>query len=378
MMSSPFLRASGDQAPVNSLKVLCRPVWDVCVTADMPLQIRSADLTRDSAQIIGLFQRYLAPASNRRRFEWLYLEGPHGPARAWLAYDQESACFVGMAAAFPRNMTFDGKTKSGWVLGDFCMHERFRTLGPALQLQRACLEIANDQPSSFCYDFPSPSMMAIYKRLGIAPSGTLTRWASPLRAEARIEKLVRWKVLAHALGIPAAALLARRGWKGDKRAARLELHVGSCTDEFNVLNERVRKQTGVFTDRTAAYLNWRYLANPSAKYEILTARRAGMLVGYAVFSLSNEQGHVTDLCSIEEPALIAMLLAGTIEQLRIRNAQTVSMNAGNAHPWGAVFERVGFRKREVAPVVTYAPPNHSLTESGRPLTWHLMQGERDS
>jgi len=343
----------------------------------MPLQIRPADLVLDRAAIVDLCQRYLAPGSSERRFQWLYQESPHGRARAWLAFDTGTASVVGMAAAFARHISFDGNLKSGWILGDFCIDERFRSLGPALQLQRACLEATSADPSSFCYDFPSQSMMSIYKRLGASPSGSLVRWAKPLRAVARIEKLVGRKMLARAVGIPLEALLARRGWKGDKNSANLELHVGQCGTEFDVLNHHVRAQSGIFTDRTHDYLNWRYLANPTTRYEILAARRAGSLVGYGVFSVHNGEGRVVDLCAIEGPGVIAWLLAGIVEQIRSRQAATVSMNAGDSHPWASIFERAGFRRREEAPVVAY-PRENFFPASGRPRAWYLMQGERDS
>jgi len=85
-------------------------------------------------------------------------------------------------------MTFDGKEKRGWVLGDFCFGERFRSLGPALQLQRACLESLAQEPNAFTYDFPSQSMMAIYKRIGIAQSGSLVRWPSLLKRKAKLKR----------------------------------------------------------------------------------------------------------------------------------------------------------------------------------------------
>jgi hypothetical protein len=343
----------------------------------MPLQIRRAELEGDRSEIIGLIRRYLAPTSDERRFAWLYCDSPHGIARAWLACDETSGTAVGMAAAFPRQMYFDGDKRIGLVLGDFCMSEKYRSIGPALSLQRACLEGIGEVPFAFCYDFPSLSMMAIYKRLGIQQTGRLVRWAKPLRAERKLESIVRVKPVAKGLGAVANLALAYRGWEGGSNVCDLVLQGGPCGEDFNAFDREMCWRRGIFTARTADYLNWRYIANPIVSHEILQARRAGALIGYAVFTRNGEQAGIVDLDAIEEPAVVAKLLAGVVALVRKDGVAVVSLVAGNSHPYSAVFERAGFRQREASPVVVFTPPG----SSGRSATFaalRLMQGERDS
>jgi GNAT superfamily N-acetyltransferase len=344
----------------------------------MSVQVRPANLVGERVALIELFRRLLTPESDEKRFEWLYRASPHGTARVWVACESSDGAVIGAAAAFPRRISFRGQERLGWVLGDFCIDERYRSLGPAVQLQRACLDVAAATPGTFCYDFPSKGMMAIYKRLGIGPAGTLVRWAKPLHATRKIESVVRSRSLAKALGVPAEIALAQRGWKGDRTAGTLQLHEGACGEEFDALNARVCQQPGIFSVRTAEHLNWRYLAHPSAKHEVLTARRGGVLIGYAIFTQQGDEARVVDLCSADEPSLIALLLAGVVRQVRPRGVATVSMNAGDSHPWNAVFERAGFKRREASPVVTYAPGEPLLFSSEQLAAWYLMQGERDS
>src|SRR5262249_36623406 len=130
--------------------------------------------------------------------DWLYVANPHGPARVWIAADDASGETVGVASAFPRRAAVDGREVVGWVLGDFCIHDAYRTLGPALQLNRACLEAVDRGSAAFCYDFPSRSMMAVYQRLRIAPVGSVVRYA----------RVVRW---GRRLGRAASNPIARAG-----------------------------------------------------------------------------------------------------------------------------------------------------------------------
>ncbi|MGA2482972.1 MAG: hypothetical protein ABSF92_07640 [Candidatus Acidiferrales bacterium] len=266
---------------------------------------------------------------------------------------------------------------SAWVLGDFCLEEKCRSLGPALQLQRACLE-AVASPFEFCYDFPSKSMMAVYKRLGVQQIGTLVRWAKPLRVDRQIEKVVRSRIVARGLGAVASVALTRLGWKGERSACELVLHEGSCGEEFSVLDQQLRTQLGVRTVCAAEFLNWRYHAQPNTAHQILKAYRAGTLIGYVIFTRVAADGMIEDMLSVEEPAVIARLLNGAVDLLRQRGVRTVSLNAGDAHPWSGVFARAGFRRREGAPIVVYTRPGGSISLSAFQRDWCVMKNERDS
>jgi hypothetical protein len=134
---------------------------------------------------------------------------------------------------------------------------------------------------------------------------------------------------------------------------------------------------GIYTVRTAKYLNWRYLANPTEKCEILTARREGALLGYAVFTSLGTEGRIVDLCARNQGGLIGLLLAGVVQKLSRRAVETVSMNAWEFHPWSQIFKRAGFIRREAAPVVTYAPQDPQMFGSTQQASWYLMQGDRD-
>ena len=344
----------------------------------MPIKIRSATLDADRQDLIELFRRHLTPLSDDRRFEWLYRSNPHGPAHVWVACDSARGEIVGAAAAFPRKMYLRGIEKMAWVFGDFCLEEKYRSLGPALQLQRAGLEAGAELPVEFCYDFPSQSMMAIYKRLGVSENGKLVRWAKPLRIERKIEPVVRSRILARGLGAIGNLMLKRPGWGGEKHVCQLVLQEGPCGEEFSELDRQLRGHFGVRTARTAEYLNWRYLAHPTAQHEIMTAQRKGTLIGYAVFTRQGEDANIVDICSIEEPAVIERLLTGVVRHLNQGGVATVSMAAVDLHPWSGVFEAAGFRRREASPVVVWFPRGASANSHEFRNEWHLMQGERDS
>src|SRR5689334_2271319 len=106
----------------------------------MKLSVRPADLYSDRDALIDLMLRYLTPMSDGPRYDWLYCRNPDGPARVWVMVDELDGNMVGSAAAIPRQMYVGKQRMLGCVLMDFWIHPEYRSVGPAVQLQRACME----------------------------------------------------------------------------------------------------------------------------------------------------------------------------------------------------------------------------------------------
>src|SRR5271166_3907443 len=178
----------------------------------MAIYVREANLIDDQEILTGLAQTYLNGNADERRFKWLYLENPFGRARAWIAYrDQTEA--IGMAAVFPRQMYRESKTVTGCVLGDLCVSTKYRSVGPTLQLQRACLSCARSGEFAVAYDFPSSTMSRVYEHLGIVPAEKSVRWAKVLRIDDKIERILPVPILSRLLaaaGNFALAVKSRR------------------------------------------------------------------------------------------------------------------------------------------------------------------------
>lgn len=345
----------------------------------MKLALRSADLESDRSLIIELLFKYLTPLSNDTRYEWLYLNNPHGGAQVWIASRSDTGEAVGTAAAFPRRIYVNGAEESCWVLGDFCIKDQYRSLGPALQLHRASLAAVDSGLVPFLYDFPSESMMAVYKRLGINPYGKLQRLAKPLRADRKIGELVKPAWLARALARPANLLLAHwaRPSHGDETLA-VSVLKDDCDEEFSELDTQLRSQYGIRTRRCAKYLNWRYLHHPTSPCQLLTIRRQGVLLAYLAFRQEGENATVVDVFGIDEPDIITFLIKNLTELLRQRKVVAISAPMFESHRWITLMQRLGFRIREEMPVIGYARDSFWLKcDAGKGVSWLLTDGDRD-
>ncbi len=349
----------------------------------MALVVRRANLAKDDHAIIELQRKALTRQSDRRRFEWLYLEHPFGEPLVWVLEDSESGEVIGTASAFPRSLWLEGGKGVGWVLGDFCISDSFRSLGPALQLQRACLAGVGEGPHPIWYDFPSSKMLSIYKRLNILPSGVLTRFAKPLRVD---RKLQAWgskgTIVHHCLsGIGNALLKLSHSRPSRRKGMTFQYHEGECDEEFTELSETIGGMLGNRLERTASYLNWRYCQNPIYRCELVSARLDGKLKGYGVFAEIDDDATIVDLFGVPDQDVIHGLLDQITTLVRDRGKQTLSVSIAEGHIWIEFLQSFGFKPRDTDPVIVNMP-NTKLTLDDRKSEGHhipllLMQGDRD-
>jgi len=345
----------------------------------MGIEIRPANLNSDRATLIETLRKWLTPSSSERRFEWLYRGSPFGEAKAWLAVREEDRATVGAAAAFPRALYAEGEEVRGCVYGDFCVSPEHRSLGLALRLQRACFESIESGWAALAYDFPSASMMAIYKRLKCNERGRLVRMARPLRTGRSIEKKIKVGALAQTVGAVVDFVLASQE-RVSAKSCRWDIsqHAGPCGEEFSSLARDVKTQNTVCVVRTAEYLNWRYLAHPFYRHEILTARRDQRLDGYLVFCEDGENARVVDLFGRSEDGMLRGLLSRACQLLRRRGTVTLSVPILEPHGQMGTLRDAGFRDRGGGDVVFFKGANapKALLENG--ANWLLMDGDRDS
>jgi hypothetical protein len=344
------------------------------------IAVRPADLAEDRETIIQLILRFLTPHSSQARYDWLYLNNPHGRAQAWIAETVEDRHLVGMAAAFPRRIWVGGHARNGWVLGDFCIVDRFRSLGPALLLQRACLAEIDAGTVDLCYDFPSRGMLAIYQRLGVSGATQLVRFAKPIRVDRWVRTRVPVSSLAN--GLIAVGNIALR-WidgSGSRRHGgySFEFFEGPFGDEFDMLESEMATREAVQAERSAAYLNWRYRDHPFVLHECLLARRNGRLSACVVFTRAGAEATIVDCFGDADEAIYRALLTHLTAFFRERGVETVSAPLSVHHPSRSTFERLGFRARESVPVVIHFSPHLRQTVAHLPEGLRLMAGDRDS
>lgn len=305
----------------------------------------------DSRQLIDILQTNLPYLPHARRFSWLYLKNPAGPALVWAAADPETNRIMGIAAAFPRRICCGGRELRGYVLGDFGVDAGHRALGLAVALQRACLDGLREEDAGFAFDFPSRSMMAVYARLRIAANSNMVRYAKLLHADRHVAERVPVPGIARGLSaVVNAGLRIRERHPTRNSGWTIASEAPPWGGEFTDAVRQWAPRLGVFVARSAEHLNWRYGEHPLQSYEMLTARQGTRLCGYLIHH-ANEGDHVIADMATENDEIASLLLAETTAIARERGANTLSAPWLATHAGKRLLEKCGFRPREASPVV---------------------------
>jgi len=345
----------------------------------MTLSIRRGELPRDRSAIIKFLHEYLSPRCDSTRFDWLYSENPYGAARIVVAENGSSGEMIGVAAAFPRTFSFQGSCHPGFVLGDFCLNPRYRSLGPAVQLQRACFEDANSGSGSVLYDFPSEGMLAVYRRLGLNSQHSMIRFAKPLGVRRKVAETVKFDSIARGISAVGDNLLAWRDRRLDSQfSSDIAFHEGPCGEEFSRLASRNPFKSALGVSRSASYLNWRFLRHPFLRYEILTACQRDELVGYLVFTQNGEDACIADLIWMDDTETLRALVSRVVQLLRTRGVMTVSLSMVASPTLARLFESMGFHKRDSCPALLWPPARDHDQTVIEENQWFLMDGDRES
>jgi hypothetical protein len=344
----------------------------------MPVIIRPADLHTDRKMLINMLFTHLTKLSDDRRFDWLYRDNPHGCARVWIATDTETHTIIGSGAAIPHRLYAAGVEKTGCLLADFWIHPQYRSLGPAVQLQRCFVEYVNSGSVAFFYDLPQSSMAAVYRRLSLTPGETLLRLAKPLRVDRYVAKAIKFPLIASCLNYVGNEFLKLRDRVFNGRSGcAVSLHQGAFNGEFSDLSRRIGFAYGASVVRSADYLNWRYRSHYHLNYETVIARRRERLEAYAVFADMGDYVEIVDMLTIDEVGVLRDLIGGLLELLRERGSLTLNIALLPSNPWLKLLQAMGFVIRESRPIVVYDPSKNVARNVAGESGWYLTYGDLD-
>jgi Acetyltransferase (GNAT) domain len=353
----------------------------------MSVVLRRVSPVEDREELLDLLKRNLG-ASQEQRFEWRHANNPAGTSWSWFAYDRNSKATIAMASVFPRHMVVHGNRTMGGQVGDFVVDAGYRSLGPAVLLQRATFEPVDSGELDFCYDCPPHDRgMSTFVRLGMHANCEVNRYALPLRSDMFLEKRLGNAVWTKPL-VAVANLLLKLKITAHHCTPGIEIAAleGPFGDEFSKLDNDSYSDT-IRASRSKENLTWRYKDDPLAakqlptgtqgQYRVLVARRAGELLAFVVFFIQSDGiASIVDLFGRELSVVGRSLLEAAIDNCREEHVYVVHGFCSKDSALKLLFESSGFRARaRGARVVAYASPGRPtgpLLNSGR---WSFSQVE---
>jgi hypothetical protein len=298
---------------------------------------------------------------HEKRFDWLYLNNPYGPGQAWFVVDSQTGKEVGVASVFSRLMRIGGRSVLCGQVGDFAIQSDFRSLGPAILLQKATFTPVSQGDLKICYDTPPGDLgMATFKRMGMSATGRSVRFAYLCDIEPKIQKIFKNRAISKIVSKAGNFILATKCFKWQRplgyKITLEETHFG---DEYSDLDSKVCIHYNIYSQRKAEYLNWRYNNDPLKHYEVLTARYKNDLQAYCIFSMNDADAHIFDLFGKAEA--MSELLYHLVKMMKKRKIATLHAIALEGSLPARILKKTGFFARENSHyLVAYTHQNSDL------------------
>ncbi len=342
-------------------------------------QVRIATLAEDGPRIVELWAANLGHAERRQaKFDWFYRNNPTGASTVFLLY-HDSDRLIGTAGVGTRHMRCGSKICDAGLLADFAVDARYRTLFPALALQReVCRQALAGH--GLLYGFPNRNALPVFKRAGFTMLGNLSRYTCLLRAQGlRRRILPGWLNglavsalepafhLRHMLWRTLASRTLRRCWleAPDSRFDQL----WAAQDDRLIMGLRDR-----------GYLQWRFFDKSWRRSRLFSicAPTSDELLGYAVCEAEAETLHIRD-CLVKPPAvgnLPQLLRALACDAARLGFSR-LSMEIMVPTEWARALRRAGMRRRDANSQAVVCVATAQVAEQLRGRDWYCTGADAD-
>ena len=226
----------------------------------------------DEAAILGLFHRVFHSGRTLEHWRWKYLESPFGRLKISLTFSPDGelvAHYAGYPVPFRSVTAGQATALTALQVGDTMTAPGFRHVGrgPTSLLGRTVRHFYAtfcEGKVAFNYGFNTANIQKFSLRFVNAR---------------RVEDVGFW-----VLDNPRSRLR----WSRPFSPYRVE-PVSSVGPELDSLCERIAPRFRLMVERTAAYVDWRYLRCPDAGFQLFAAWRRSEMVGWIVVRRDRDQ-----------------------------------------------------------------------------------------
>lgn len=217
---------------------------------------------------------------------WLLGDTPAGAGSGVMMLDSQEV--VGFAGLLPRRVEIESDSLLVAQCVDYMVHAQARSRAGSFRIMSIWTHLARDLGFAFGIGFPNASSHKIVTRskLGWRDAFWPDLMARPLAGAAVPGFLTRWGSarLLRLTGVMAKLAKARAGWSLRQRPRGEAFLIDRFDSRFDLLWQRARAGSLSGIRRDAAYLNWRFVRQPTYSYLRIGWESSGEVLGYAIAS----------------------------------------------------------------------------------------------
>ena len=364
-----FLLALKQIAPYLQVKPSLTETKAPAVQVESNYYVTEVSSKEDLTSAISIWESNLGggPGSGLRKYQWFYQRNPY-PTKLWVMKLKGNHKAVGVGGVGYRPFYAGGKTLIGAMGVDFAIDREYRTLGPALQLQRTVIESAT-KDADFLYGFPSDRAEVLVKHAGYHKIGEFTRLIKVLRSRDYLEMAVKNRALAAVTSIPLDLLLRLRS------ISRLLVsgdYYSSDTFEntshiYDLLWERLASEDLLMSERNSKFMDWRYFQCPEIKYKIFGLKdHANSLQAFIIYHRRDRKVEIADLvCPQDGKDRVIQSLLWNFEKYSFSaGANLIGINLIGAAGLTQLLRSMGYwhNKKQKQPLYIYTKKNAILLD----------------
>ena len=342
-------------------------------------------------EVLALADRnLLVPLQGRdARYAKYYEQNPAGAPSFFLARDEESQAFVGMAAAFPSRLRVFGELVPGAMSGTVAVDDGHRGFGPSIALQRAVVSALTENGTRCAYGYPNEYSEPIIKRVGYVDLGRLTRFV-------KVSKAGWWSNVCSLAGPratrgstvaggarPASTVASRERFQRRRHGFRVE-QPDRFDDRFSEVCESTWRQHAITSERAPELLNWKYEKGAGREGGIYTIfallSSDDRVAAYVVYRERNGIRHLVDIAFLPSRAVVDALLSEVILDARNHGVPAITLlHLGSPNLLTRRLWMFGFlRRTDESGVRVYVPGNSGLDQKlVESRNWYFLTGDAD-
>jgi GNAT superfamily N-acetyltransferase len=338
----------------------------------------------DEARQAQIFDVCFRKDKDARTFRWKYRDNPHGPAISRVACAPDGTV-VGGYSYVPRRFVRDGRPLVFMQASDAMTLPEWQGRGIFTGLDDLVCAEAGRQGISYAYAYSGRLSLKGFLRNGWKLIGHAPVWRLVLRSRRSLARRGRLGPLLAPAAPVVDAFLAGRARRLAAQGAEAVQPLARFDVQADELCDACRPARGLWGERDAAWLNWRYVDTPTRRQECFALRRDGRLDGWLVAEFVEGNAFLVDHLARDEQARAALLraFASLAAQRGMEEATALLFEHNPAVP---LLQRLGFaarrsrRKefRDMFPFIVRACRDDSPTEDLDIRRWQLADGDRDA
>lgn len=315
---------------------------------------RNGDETELAALFAQVFGRTITPA------DWRWKLKSHDYTTAenvWLGIAADRIIFH--YAAIPTRYQLAGSDAIGMVSVDTMTAPAFRRRGLLTEIGRHAYEQWRAAGVAFVIGLPNEKWGSRNTHLGWLPLFKL-QW---LRYPLRPAKLAANKLRNAALAKLSPIDVGWQRWQQRKLIPAPTIDVQPMTQAdatFDKFWATIAPDYRFATIRDARWVNWRFLNSPLHKYQVLAAKRDGVMLGYVAFRIVREGnrqvGMIADMVTaLGDTETLHQLLRAAIGRFKAAHVETITTLAVPESWLYTALRDAGFLQSKHAFSVEYVP-----------------------